>query len=177
MPVITQPSYYAINQTRYQHASLEINFGIPGFGQPTLGLQSVDYDETLEPGELRGTSPLVLAITTGKYSVSAKLKLPKAEGEFLIQQLALVAAQNPDPTTGLVAGYGQWQWGATLNYYDIGQPLNTDQWFGTRVKKATNSSKIGQEALYMDFELYLMALSHNGNPMVNPQTFGWLGST
>jgi hypothetical protein len=178
MPVITQPSYYTINQVRYQFASLEINFGIPGFGTPTLGLQSIDYDDNLEPGELRGTSPAVLASTTGKYSTSAKLKIPKAEATFLTQALNAFAFANPDPSTGLVMGYGQVQWTATLNYYDIGQPLQTDQLFGAKIKKMADAGKVGNEPLYVYVDLFLMALSRNGNFMVNPLTVGavWLGS-
>lgn len=169
---IQQPQYYTINQTRFQHASLEINFGIPGFTSPTLGLQSVDYDDELTPGELRGTSPAVLAFTTGKYNATAKMKLPKSEATFLVQSLNNFALANPDPLTGLVMGYGQIQWNATLNYYDVGQSLNSDQWFGTRIKKMTDSSKVGPDPLYVDFELALLALSRNGDFMVNPQTVG-----
>lgn len=178
MPNLQQPGYYTINGVRFQFASLELNFGIPGFGAPVLGLQSVDYEQELEPGELRGTSPAVLATTTGKYSCSAKLKLPKAEGTFLEQQLAAVGFQNPDPLTGIIPGYGQIQWTATLNYYDIGNPLQSDVWYGARIKKDTDSHKVSPDPLYMDFEIYLMALSRNGVFMVNPQTVGavWLGS-
>lgn len=168
MPIV-QPQYFTINQARYQHASLEIGFGIPGFGTPTLGLQSVDYDDSLEPGELRGTSPIVLATTTGKYACSLKLKLPKPETNFLVQQINTVAAANPDPNTGLVMGYGQWQWSATLNYYDVGQPLQTDLWYGCRIKKISDSSKAGSaDPLYNEIELFLLALSRNGAFMVNP---------
>jgi hypothetical protein len=178
MPVITQPNYYTINSVRYQFASLELNFGIPGFGAPTLGLQSIDYSDSLEPGELRGTSPAVLASTTGKYSTEAKIKLPKAESNFLVQQINSFAASNPDPTTGAVMGYGQLQWTATLNYYDIGQPLQTDQLFGAKIKKMADAPKVGNEPLMVDIDLFLMALSRNGYFMVNPSTVGaaWLGS-
>lgn len=178
MPILNQPNYYSINGVRYQFASLEINFGIPGFGSPTLGLQSIDYDDNLEPGELRGTSPAVLATTSGKYSASAKLKLPKAESGFLVQQIQAFATQNPDPFTGIVAGYGQVQWTATLNYYDIGQQLQTDQLFGAKIKKMADAAKVGNEPLMVDVDLFLMALSRNGQFMVNPTTIGnvWLGN-
>jgi hypothetical protein len=178
MPVITQPGYYTINQVRYQFASLELNFGVPGYTQPTLGLQSIDYDDQLEPGELRGTSPALLASTTGKYSTTAKIKLPKAESNYLVQQLNTFALANPDPATGLVMGYGQVQWTATVNYYDIGNPLQTDQLFGCKIKKMADSGKVGPEPLMVEVDLFLMALSRNGFFMVNPSTVGaaWLGS-
>lgn len=179
MPVVpVQPQYFTINKTRYQHASLELNFGIPGFQAPVIGIQSVDYDEELKPGELKGASPAVLAVTTGEYKASGKLKLPKAEGAFLIGTITNAALANPDPITGLVAGWGQYQWNATLNYYDIGQPLQTDQWFGARIQKSANSSKVGPDPLYTEFDLFLMFLSQNGNAMVNPATVGaaWLGA-
>jgi hypothetical protein len=163
---ISQPPYYAINGVRFQHASLEINFGIPGFGLPTLGLQSIDYDDDLEPGELRGTSPQVLATTTGKYSSNAKLKLPKAEAGFLVQQLNAVAAQFADPVLG-TAGYGQVSWIATLNYYDIGQQMQTDVLRGARIKKMADASKVGNEPLMVDIDLFLLTLSRNGVYMVN----------
>lgn len=172
MPVIVQPGYYTINQVRYQFASLELNFGIPGFGTPVLGLQSADYDDQLEPGELRGTSPAVLATTTGKYTATAKLKLPKAEAGFLVQQLNQLAQSIPVPSAGLVPGYGQVQWNATLNYYDIGQPFQSDQWFGCKVKKLADAAKVGNEPLMVDVDLFLMALSRNGQFMVNPNTVG-----
>jgi len=177
MANIQQPGYYTVNGVRYQFASLEMNFGIAGFGSPVLGLQSVDYDQELEPGELRGTSPAVLALTTGKYSCSAKLKLPKAEGTYLEQQLALAGAANPDPLTGIIPGFGQIQWTATLGYYDIGCPFQSDVWYGARIKKDSDSHKVAPDPLYMDFEIYLMALSRNGTFMVNPQTIGavWQG--
>jgi hypothetical protein len=178
MPIIQQPAYYTVNGARFQHASLEINFGIPGFGYPTLGLQSIDYDDQLEPGELRGTSAAILASTTGKYSVSAKLKLPKAEAGFLVQQIAAAALANPDPLTGLIAGYGQYAWTATLNYYDIGQAFQTDVLYGCKIKKLADASKVGNEPLMVDVDLFLLALSRNGVFMVNPQTIGaaFLGS-
>lgn len=166
MPAITVPSYYTINGTRFQHASLEISLGVPGITTSdlvgwNLGLQSVDYDEALEPGELRGASPVVLALTTGKYSVNAKMKVPKQEADFLIQQITNTAG-------GL--GYGQFQWSATLNYYDPSVnngSMNTDIWVGARIKKVSDASKVGNEPLMADLDLYLMALSHNGNYMVN----------
>jgi hypothetical protein len=172
MGVITQPQYFTINGVRFQHASLELNFGIPGFGLPTLGLQSIDYENSLEPGELRGTNPAVLATTTGKYSAKAKLKLPKSEGNYLVQQISLAAAAAPDPFTGLVSGYGQWQWVGTLNYYDTGNPLQTDILYGARIMKDADASKIGPDPLYMDFDLHLMALNRNGFWMVNPAIMG-----
>ena len=170
--IIQQPTYFTVNGNRFQFSSLEINFGIPGFTIPTLGLQSISYKETLEPGELRGTSPAVLAFTTGKYSTEAKIKVPKAEAGYLVQQISEAAAANPDPLTGLIAGYGQYQWTATLNYFDIGQALQTDVLYGARIKSMSDDHKVGPDPLYTEIDLALMALSRNGFIMVDPETLG-----
>jgi hypothetical protein len=172
MPIINQPGYFTVNGKRFYFGSTEVNFGVPGFAIPTLGLQSLDYSEELVPGELRGTSPVILGDTTGKYSTEWKMKLPKAETGFLVQQIANVAAANPDPITGLVMGYGQWKWTFTVNYLDIGQALQTDVAFNCRIKKIADSGKVGGDPLYCDIDLWVQAMSHNGYFMVDPQTVG-----
>ena len=166
MPAIQVPSYYTINGTRFQHASLEISIAVPGIITSdlvgwNLGLQSVDYDAQLEPGELRGASPVVLAATTGKATFTAKLKVPKQEAEYLVNQIIQVS-------NGL--GYGQFSWGATLNYFDPSVNngnINTDVWNGCRIKKLTDTSKVGPEPIMTEIDLFLMSLSHNGNYIVN----------
>ncbi len=172
MSIIQQPGYFTVNGKRFYFGSTEIAFGVPGFALPTLGLQSLDYSEELVPGELRGTSPVILADTTGKYSTEWKFKIPKAETGFLIQQIALVAAANPDPITGIVMGYGQWKWDLTVNYFDIGQALQTDVAYSCRIKKITDSGKVGGDPLYNDIDLWVPAMSHNGYFMVDPETIG-----
>lgn len=173
MSIIQQPGYFSVNGKRFYFGSTEINFGIPGFSMPSLGLQSLDYSEELVPGELRGTSPVVLADTTGKYSTEWKIKLPKAEAGFLVQQIAELAAANPDPFTGIIQGYGQWKWTVSVNYFDIGQALQTDVGYQCRIKKISDSGKAGSgDALYAEIDLWVQAMSHNGYFMVDPATTG-----
>ena len=172
---INQPSYPDINGKRYQFASIQFFF--PNYPGQIFGLQAIDYDETMEIGELRGTSPDLLGQTTGKSSFKGTLTLPKVESDNLLVAIESAATASPDPLTGNIQGYLQFVTPVvTISYQDYNQPFIFDQIFGLRLIKSADTHKTGQEALYVKYDWMAYMVSRNtkypDNPGIQSLQFG-----
>ena len=172
MPVQTIP-YPAINGNYYEFSSIELN--VPGYPvSPPYGgilaLQSIDYDDNMEHGELRGAAPNLLALTKGKYMAAGKLKVPKLESDTFLSVIATAAASLPTPM-----GYMQFSGlTITVSYYEpslMPKPI-IDRLFGFTLKKNADSHKVGQDPLYVEHDFRLFMLSRNGKYPFDPGLLG-----
>lgn len=162
--------YPLINGIYYDFSSVELSF--PGYqGQNpypgVVSLQSLDYDDSLDPGELRGAAPQVLARTRGKYRAGGKMRLPKIEADNIL----LAVAEAGDL---LAVSQGYLEYGAltiTVQYFEpsIGE-LIVDNLVGFRFKKNTDNHKTGQDPLMVDMDFDLMMLVRNGKFPFSPDT-------
>ncbi len=167
MAIQTVP-YPLINGNLFDFSSFE--FSIPGYPPPppyggVLSIQSIDYSDNLEPGEMRGAAPHVLARTRGKYAATAKLTLPKVEADNIADLIQTFGAAVP-------RAMGYLEFGAltiTCSYYEPSMPaLVVDQLVGFRVTKMSDAHKTGQEPLMVDLDVSLFMLIRNGRYPFDP---------
>jgi len=149
-------NYPDINGIRYDFSSIE--FGVSPIFAPIVGIQAINYEDTLDPGEIRGTSPQVIGRTRGKYDAKADIVCYVAERELIFAAVAALA------TTSLI-GYREQPFDITVSYSDYLQPNIVDNIVGNRIKKPSSAHKTGQEGLMTKIELHTMYILWNGrNP-------------
>ena len=76
-------TYTKINGKAYSHSSIEVQLN----GKPYLFVKEVTYSDSLEPGEVRGTSAQLLSRTRGDYKSEASITLYKGSAQELVDDL------------------------------------------------------------------------------------------
>ena len=172
-------SYPDIAGKRYQFASLSLT--IPGYVGPMIGLQSISYNSKRDPGQLRGTSPLLMGVTTGKLDFGGSLEVPVLEGANLLDAITAGAVlQSQSPLNGgppIPQGYLQYTIPTvTVSYWDINQPMLQDVISGMFLVKDDSAHKKGQEPLYTKFDFMAFYIQRNGEqPYQMTNAFGIAG--
>lgn len=150
-------TYPLINGVRYDHSSLDIKIAAVSF----FGIKSIDYSDTLEPGEGRGTGPQIVIRTRGNYSAQASMEVWRAEYDAFALQISQSA-----PGTGLY----EIAWPLDIHYQpEGGLAMVTDNIVGCRIKTPShNSSAGGTDPLAVKVDLHVMYIIKNGiNPITN----------
>lgn len=137
---MTTPKYPLVNGVRYSFASIELSVA----GKVILGAKEIAYTETLEPGELRGTSSQLLGRTAGDYSVEGSMTLYREEFDDLLGTLG--------------EGYLRKVFDVTITYADEGAPTKTDKLVGCRIKSVEQSNSQGTDGLEVQLQLHVMYL-------------------
>ncbi len=163
--------YPSINGLYPDFSSVE--FSVPGYPSTppyggVLSIQSIDYSDSLEAGELRGAAPQLLARTRGKYTAEGKIKLPKIEADGMLQVMSQAGAALGRPM-------GYLEYGAltiTVPYYEpsISATPIVDSLIGFRFKKPADARKTGQDPLMVDLDFSLFMLVRNGKYPFDPAT-------
>ena len=144
--------YPLVNGNAYGFSSIELDFG----GVKSRGYKEVKYSSNLEPGELRGTHPQMLARTLGQYKAEGSLVLWTHEWNQLRDRM----------------GQGYMQKTFTLNvvYAEAG-PLGAqrDTLVGCRITKVEKGGSEGTDGLEVSLTLSVMKILENGiDPLSNP---------
>ena len=147
MPSIQVIPYPMMDTNELSFASIEANFG----GRVIAGFSAIDYSDELEPGEVRGASPRVLATTRGNEKFTATATMRKAEFE---NYRALLAAGQ---------GYMEARHPITVTFFEIGAsaPI-VDVLHGCRITKAQDSHKQGNEGLMVAITYHVMRIMRAG---------------
>lgn len=140
-----------INGKRHQHSSMEIQIGVRRF----IDVKSIDYEDELKPGKVRGTKVRVQGRTRGIYDATASMEVYRGESEELMAEL----------TKG-GQGFGEQEFDIVINIRSPGMPLVTDEIIGCRVTKVSSSSSEDENGLADKFELDVMRIRRNGKDMV-----------
>jgi hypothetical protein len=141
--------YPNINGRAFEGASVKIKM----LGAYFRGLQSLDYDDALEPGyvyELGSVEPITM--TRGQYK----------PGDVALQ----VIREQADRIRAEAAKKNQ-AWGLVpiqihVHYDEANNTPVTDIIYGARVTKVSNKTKAGPEALFEEWVMKPMKLSRNG---------------
>ena len=72
------------NGHTYDHSSTQTSIGDVGVA---INIEEINYSDSLEPGERRGTSPYVTETTRGEYSAECDFTLSLEDGAILIAAL------------------------------------------------------------------------------------------
>lgn len=134
------PKYPLVNGVRYSFASIELDVA----GKIILGAKEIAYTETLEPGEIRGTSVQLLGRTAGDYGVESSMTLYREEFDDLLDTLG--------------EGYLRKVFDVKVTYADEGAPTKTDRIVGCRIKSVEQSNSQGTDGLEVQIELHVMYL-------------------
>lgn len=128
----------------------EAQFSLDGFD--TTGVQSVDWDEKVEIGDVYGAGPLKQGTTRGQSKPGVvKLKLLSDDADAFEESLALNASDGE--SVSLTQFGFQVQWLKADNSY---AQVNFE---GCRVQSVGDNMKIGAEAFAREFELNVTKIS------------------
>lgn len=140
-----------INRKRYQHSNAQVVVGFRRF----IGIKSLNYEDELTPGKVRGTAKRVQGRTSGIYNATASLEMYKDEAQ------ALRAALGP--------GYGEAAFNIIINYSSPGITLQTVELIGCRITKDTTDHSEDENGLADQFELDVMEVRRDGLSLVGPE--------
>jgi len=123
------------------------------------GITAVNYETSLDPGELRGRGPKVRGTTRGEFSVTASISMYCEDFEPFKASLMLL----PTPLRG---GFMEKRWILNVSYGDPGQLIINDTLRGVRITRVGKSYQRGNEPLMVDLDLHVMDIDYNGVPSV-----------
>lgn len=138
-----------INGHLHDYATLVIHLD----GEVIKGVASLNYKDSLDPGEARGNSPLPIGFTIGEY---------KAEGDF-----ELYLRHDSELIKKLGNGFMQKRFDIVAQYRaQDGGELITDTLVGCRLKSNDASNSKGSDALVRKHDLLVHYIKWNGfNPL------------
>jgi hypothetical protein len=137
-------AYPEINNRTYSFSSIEADLD----GDLYTAFKSINYSDSLEPGELRGTAVHRLQRTDGEYKAEASIEMSLEEADKLIQKLG--------------NGFMLKAFKVTVQYAPDNMPVITDELIGCRLKKKDNSNSQGSDPSMVKFDLDPMYIIHNG---------------
>ena len=127
--------YPLINGHRYDFSSIEGSIA----GKKYMGYTSINYKQTLEPGEARGNHAQRYGTTRGQLKADADFEMLKEEGEEFIR--------------GLGDGYMEKRFNMTVVYSEEGGKTRTDVLHNCRIQEVSDGHSEGGDALKLKFTL------------------------
>lgn len=147
-------SYPQINGVRYDFSSVDININGPLIA---LGVVSLNYKDSLKPGELRGNKAALIGRTRGKYEASADMEVYKSEWNEIIKSLGPGFMEASFP---IVASHSEPSLGPDA--------IIVDTLVGARITDQEDQKQEGEEPLKVKVTLSLMKILWNGIDPLNP---------
>jgi hypothetical protein len=142
-------TYPLIDQKTYSHQSAEVNVD----GVRFL-VKEAKYNDSLEPGELRGNNSMLLARTKGEYKCEASIQMAQQDHAELIQHLG--------------EGFLEKSFDVVISYQEEGMPLIVNTIRGCRIKKNDGGSSAGSDANMVGIDLHPFYILWNGiGPLSN----------
>lgn len=130
--------YPNVNGFEYSFASIELQVN----GRRYYGVTSINYDDSLTPGRVKGTSSIPLGSTAGEWDGTASMEMNRRDAQELIDDLG--------------DGFGRVIFSIVVQYADDGAEVITDQLPAVRISKATHSNSQGSDASKISFDLFVM---------------------
>lgn len=150
--------YPDINGHRYGFSSIEIDYA----GLKIAGFKSINYSSSLDPGELRGNSAVVLGRTRGNFSSDASCEMYRLEFDNLKEKLAAIGLATPGQM-----GFMEVSFPIIVSYCELSAANATvDTLVGVRIKKVDSSNAQGTDASTIKLDLHVMNILYNGVPAV-----------
>jgi hypothetical protein len=143
-------TFTIINGKAYSHASCEISI----LGKPRLFVKELKYTDSLEPGEVRGTSAQLLARTRGDYKAESSITFWRGGAEEVREDLG--------------DGWMEQEFDVIVTMQEDGLSTIVDTIAKCRAKKSETGSSQGSDANEESWDLHPMYILKNGwNPIYN----------
>lgn len=153
-----------VNGHAYDFTSIKLMPMLPG--APLLErFVALNYEQSLEVGELRGRGSKVLGTTRGEYSANASMTI-YAE-DFSILQTALMTLPTALPGPYGLPGFMERRFMINVTYAEAPPSLPiTDVLRGCRITRVGKAYSRGNEPLMVDIDLHVMEILLNNVPAV-----------
>jgi hypothetical protein len=137
-------SYPEVNNRTYSFASVEIDID----GTIYTAVKSINYSDSLEPGELRGTAVHALARTAGEYKAEASFEVSLAEAKLIREKVG--------------DGYMLKSFPITVTFTEDNEETHKHELVGCRMKKNDNSNQSGSDPTMEKIDLHVMYIKRDG---------------
>lgn len=137
-----------MNSRQLQFAS--IDFNVRGVLFPWIG--EVSYDQNLDPGEARGTSPLPMGVTLGELKANASISVQRIYREQFLNRIEKG-----------VPGFMDKFFPIAVQYKEIGWPQVETDSFIARITGTGHDYSAGNGVLMVKFPLYTPFIILNGH--------------
>jgi hypothetical protein len=145
-------SYPQIRGHRYGWSSVQIVLD----KLKMTGFQSIDYSDSLDPGEVRGTRAALIGRTRGEYSAEGSLVFYREEFEEFGAMVA--AGASLYGTTGLM----EVSFPIIVQYSEVSNIVIQDLLEGVRLKKIGGGGSEGPDASVIECDLSIMRIKWGG---------------
>ncbi len=144
-----------VNGKGYDHSGTRLDC----FGMKVVAFTSIDYNDKIERGEIRGASQVALGVTKGKYTTDpCKLTVIKTTAEEIRTHIA--GQSRTGNSTGSPKGT------IVVQYIDDDLGVQTHELIDCRLNTGgSSSSKEGSDALTEDLEFYVRLIKRNGKTL------------
>jgi len=143
-------TFTKINGKAYSHSSIEVQLN----GKSYPFVKEVTYSDSLEPGEVRGTSAQLLSRTRGDYKAEASLTLYKGAAQELLDDLGDAFMEK------------EWDLVVTRKEEDMSTIIDTV--VKCRIKKHESGSSQGADPNEVKLDLHPFYILWNGySPIAN----------
>jgi hypothetical protein len=150
--------YPLINGVRMDFSS--INFA--PIGARIVGIKSINYEDELNPGIVRGTSAQVIGRTRGEYNATFDFEIYREDWLDLCIALSKLTTASGLSPSGTAPGIYEVSFPITVAYAETpASPVQTDTLLGSRLKKAAASNSSSSEALSLKVEGHALMLIRN----------------
>lgn len=151
-------TYPQINGHRFSPQSVEAIFN----GIPILGLSELNYNDSLEPGDVYGSTPQVIGRTRGKQKAGADFGMYQQEYENLKLTLGVAGV-----------GYMETPFVITVTYFEVGTLPIIDTIIGARITKDEISNSMSStDAVVVKATCNILRVLRNGVPVATPINVG-----
>ena len=161
MPLVP-PAYPLVNGHRVSPASLYVVMN--NLPVAAAGIKSLDYSDTLDPGEVKGFSPQLSGRTRGTYSTNGSVELYAQEWENLRFSLS-----------GGIPGFMEVPFDIIVTFFEPGlpplvapSPLDVHALIGCRIKTPAVSIGNDNAPISWKMDLHIMRILYNGASGVAP---------
>ena len=134
-----------INGKRFAFSSIKLKVR----EKDRIGFKSLDYDDELEEGEMRGAGPELLGTTEGDYKATASCTFFQKEFDLIIEDIG--------------DGFYQERFNILVFREALpGDGVSTHELVGCRFKKAASSNAAGADPSEVKCDISLFYIVRNG---------------
>lgn len=157
MPFDTKP---IINGTAYDFSSIDLTVVTSQGPKTAKAFSTLNYQQGLSPGMLRGNGPTVLAYTRGTYEASGSFTMYREAYDDLLVDLKKCTVPSPK------VGYMQKIFSMVAMYGPEGRAPSVDDLKFCRITSDSSNNQQGGDPTVIEVEFLITKLLRNGQAAV-----------